>query len=378
MRTKLLNKTPYVLIGIGLIVKIILLPVTKADYICFLEPWMNFISSHGYEKSLKFVFYDYAPTYIYLLVIITKLGLSPLISVKLISIFFEYLLAFFIGIIIQKKHKTHDSFLWGFAIISILPTVILNSSYLSQCDSIYSALVVGSIYYIFDKKQFLSIVFLSLAFTFKMQTAFVLPFYFVLMLRGEIKWYIFFLVPTVYIISTLPAVYYGAPFYKLAGVYFMQADKYKYLTLNFPNLYILIKNDWYEIVKVIGIVFTTFFTIVIGILLKNKMYKFNFETYVRLAFISSILIPFILPGMHERYMFLGDSLSVLYFFVFKKNKYIPIGILCVSTYSYIRLSRYNDILPMEPAFFVYLFVLIFAVSDFILNLKKNENDEIQL
>ncbi|HRZ98417.1 MAG TPA: hypothetical protein P5084_12745, partial [Paludibacter sp.] len=69
-------------------------------------------------------------------------------------------------------------------------------------------------------------------------------------------------------------------------------------------------------------------------------------------------------------------LSVLYFIVFRKNIFVPFGIVSVSLYSYIRCSRFNDILPMEPAFFVYLSVIIFLIVNFIQVLKKSTDDTI--
>jgi len=353
----------------GIAIRIILLPVEKADYLTFLLPWVEFIKTHGYENSLRYIFYDYTPSYIYFLVVIAKLGLNPLFSIKLISYFFEFLLAFFISKIVYLKYKTYLSFITAFTVITVLPTVIMNASYLSQCDAIYSALVVGSIYFAITKKNLTAIILLSLAFVFKLQTAFILPFYFVLMLRNQIKWYYFLLIPIIFIVSILPAVYFGGPFKELASVYFMQADKYKYLTLNFPNIYIFADNNLYQFFKTAGLITTTLTTLFIGFWLMNKKYIFDFETSVRLAFICSILIPFILPGMHERYMFLGDALSVHYFLIFRKNIFFTIGIISVSTYSYIRLSRFNEMLPMEPAFIVYFLVIIFAFIDFKKNLK---------
>lgn len=142
-----LKKTYVLLFFFGLIFKLILFPVKTGDFVFFLEPWINFIKSHGYGLSLKYGFYNYAPSYIYILVFIAKLGLNPLFSVKIVSILFEYLLAFYIGRIALLKFDNKLIVWASMAIIPILPSVILNSSYLSQCDSIYSAFVVGGVYY---------------------------------------------------------------------------------------------------------------------------------------------------------------------------------------------------------------------------------------
>ena len=362
------------LIILGLITKLTLFSTKTGDYIGYLEPWMNFIKTHGNEQSLKFGFYDYTPSYIYILIAIVKLGLNPLFSVKLVSVFFEYVLAFLIGKIATLKYKSNIVIWISLAIIPILPSILLNSSYLSQSDAIYSAFVVGSVYFLLIRKQLLTVLFLGFAFAFKMQSAIILPFYFVMMLRGNIKWYYFSIVPIIYLLSILPTWFYGRPMNELLTIYLSQSGSYKYLTLNFPNLYIWISNVYYEPAKIVGIISTALLTLASGFWLSNKNFNFTIEIWVKLAFLSAIIVPFVLPGMHERYMYLGDVLGVLYFLFNRKNIHLPIGILLVSLYSYIRCSRYNEILPLWPAFFIYLAVIILTAIDFVSTLKKSSNE----
>jgi Gpi18-like mannosyltransferase len=364
----------FTIIVLGIILKFILAPVKTGDYVGFLNPWIIFIKTHGYASSLKYNFYDYTPSYIYVLIIIAKTGLNPLYLIKFISILFEYLAAFFVGKIVNLKYHSTKIFFISFAVLPLLPTVILNSSYLSQCDSIYASFILGSIYFILKNKQILSVIFLGLAFAFKMQTVFILPLFFVFMLRGKINWYYFFIIPLIFILSILPPWFYGRELTGLLKVYLNQTDHYRLLTLNFPNLYIWIDNDFYEPVKTAGIVATIIITLLSGFWLSKKKYVLSFEMYIKLAFLSSIFIPFILPGMHERYMYLGDLLGVLYYLVLRKNIHLPISILLVSFYSYIRCSRYNEILPMSPAFFVYLAVIVLTSIDFITGLKVESNE----
>lgn len=375
MQKILLKKHTWILLIIfGFITKILFFPIKTGDYVVYLEPWMHFIKTHGYEHSLEFGFYDYTPSYIYILVGIVKLGFNPLFSVKLVSILFEYILAFFVGKIAEIKYKSNMVIWVAMAVIPILPSIFLNSGYLSQCDSIYSAFVVGSVYFVLKRKQLLSVLFLGIAFSLKMQTAIILPFFFVMMLRGNIKWYYFLMIPFMYIISIIPAWFYGRPFNELLAIYSTQSGSYKYLTLNFPNIYIWISNVYYEPVRLAGIVVTTLITLLSGVWLSKKSFDFTIEVWVKLAFLSAIIVPYLLPGMHERYMYLGDVLGVLYFLVTRKNIHLPLGILLVSFYSYIRCSRYNDVLPMSPAFIIYSLVIIFTTLDFVATINKSSNE----
>jgi Gpi18-like mannosyltransferase len=367
----------YFLLIFGVLIKLVLFPVRTGDFVGFLQPWLDFIKTHGYFSSLKFGFYDYTPSYIYILIVIAKTGLNPLFLVKIVSIVFEYLAAFYIGKLAALKVKSSNIVLISLAVIPLIPSVILNSSYLSQCDSIYAAFVLASVYYLLKKKQLVSVILLGVGFAFKMQSIMLLPFFFVMMLKGNIRWYYFLVVPIIFIISLIPAWFFGRPFSNLINVYISQTNHYQFLTMNFPNLYIWISNDFYETGKLAGMAFTFLFTLISGIWLSSKRFIFDDEKWLQLAFLSAILIPFLLPGMHERYMYLGDLLGVLYFLVFRKNIHFTIGILLVSLYSYIRCSRYNDILPMWPAFFVYLSVIVLVTFDFLksFNRQNGSNEE---
>ena len=363
-----------IFICLGLLLKMGMLPIKTGDYNLYLEPWLNFIKTHGYTSSLKFDFYNYTPSYIYILITLAKIGLNPLYSIKIVSIVFEYVLAYYVGRIAYLKYKDNLVLWIAFAVIPLLPTVLLNSSYLSQCDSIYAAFVVGSIYFILKKEQFLSLLFLGIAFAFKMQAILLLPFYFVLLLRRNIRWYYFLLIPVVFILSITPAWIFGRSFTELLNIYLLQAEQFRYLTLNFPNIYCWISNDFYEPIRIAGVGLTVLLTLYSGWWLSKKRFSFTYENWIKLAFLSAIIVPFILPGMHERYMYLGDVLGVLYYLVLRRNIHLPLGVLLVSTYSYIRCSRYNDMLPMEPAFFIYFLVILFTSIDFVTGLKQETND----
>jgi Gpi18-like mannosyltransferase len=357
----------------GILLKIALLPVVKNehDFVNFLLPWVNFIKANGYFEAMKYPFYNYTPTYIYLLVLIAKIGINPVIGIKIVSILFEYLMAFFVGKIVQLKYPSRLTMLATLAIVPLIPTVLMNASYWHQCDAVYSAFAIGSIFFLLNKRSLLSIVFLGIAFAFKMQTAMLLPFFFVALLRGEVKWYYFLAVPAVYFLAILPTWFAGRPWADLLGIYLAQADTTHKLTLNFPNFYtwfttpnLSVDDTLYPILMPVGIFVTVCVTIVCGILLSRKIIRFDLETWVRLAFLSAIVVPFLLPGMHERYMFLGDVLGVLYFLVLRRNIHLPLGIIFVSSYSYIRCSRLNEFMPMEPVFFIYLSVIVLAIIDF--------------
>ena len=99
----------------------------------------------------------------------------------------------------------------------------------------------------------------------------------------------------------------------LLSVFVKQSSHYEELSLQFPNIYMWISNDYYEPVKWIGILFTFLFALIGGgYLAWKRPVNLTNEYLVRLALLSAVIFPFILPGMHERYMYAGDLLAVVY------------------------------------------------------------------
>ncbi|RHR37936.1 hypothetical protein DWX23_15390 [Parabacteroides sp. AF18-52] len=366
------------LILAGLLIKLLMLPFfpEPGDYTFFLKPWVEFIRSHGYWQAFRFEFANYSPAYLYFLLGIAKLGGEPLIPIKLVSICFEYVAAWFIGGIAYQKYK-EDWVRWcALAVVPLLPTVLINSSYWGQCDSVYASFLVGSIYFVLRKRSFLSILFLGISFSFKLQAVLLFPFYFVLLLKNRVKWYYFLLVPAVYLISLLPAYCAGRPLTELLSVFISQSEYYDSLSLQFPNLYMWISDDHYETVKWIGILLTCLFALLTGGLLAKKYRAQLTNDYlVRLALLSAVIFPFLLPGMHERYMYVGDLLAVAYIMYFPRKFYNALGIPLISLFSYALCTSLNESLIRYlgvPVTIFYICVIGLLIRDFYLSSLKED------
>jgi Gpi18-like mannosyltransferase len=126
-----------------------------------------------------------------------------------------------------------------------------------------------------------SVLFLGWAFAFKMQALMLLPFFFVMMLKKQIKFYHFLLIPIVYFINILPVFLMGRPLSGLLSIHISQSPHYKFINMNFPNLYIWISNDYYETVKNIGLCVVFLITLITGIMLSKKPFEFTFEHWIQ-------------------------------------------------------------------------------------------------
>lgn len=323
---------------ISLTIKFIYRDFNFSDYVVVLERWVGTMQTGGIT-TLKDPFYDYTPGYMYLLYVLSKFNVNSLYTIKLSSIVFEYICAIYVGKLAFLYLK-REWYKWlPLGIIPLLPSVILNSGFMSQCDVVYVTFMIASVYYVFTKKQILGMVLLGIAFAIKFQAVMIMPFYFVFMLRGHIKWYMFLVVPLTYIASILPVAIMGRDFWELLFFYGQQANSqdWRPLTIFFPNIYSFsLVGSMVNGVKWPGYLFIFVVVLLGGFYLKGKKFKFDYPAWVTLMLLSAVICPYFLPGMHERYMFLGDIVAVLYVMVNYKNIMnwiVALGVQFISWFS---------------------------------------------
>ena len=68
-------------------------------------------------------------------------------------------------------------------------------------------------------------------------------------------------------------------------------------------------------------------------------------------------------------------MAALYFILFRKNIHFSLGIILVSFYAYLCCSRLKNTLPLEPAFIIYLLVIVSMAAGFIKRLKSTANEK---
>jgi len=350
------------------------LDLRSGDYFTFLRPWFEYFRDNGGIFALKDYPGNYNAPYMTLFAIFSYIPLSTLYLVKYISILFDFFLAFVSSRLVREITKGKNEFLelLTYGIVLFLPNVIMNSSAWAQCDSIYTSFVFLSLLLLLKKKYKSSFIALGVAFAFKLQFVFILPLYVILYFREkEFSIFHFFLLPITNIVLCLPAILMGKPFLDCISVYWNQVNEYTdYLVMNFNNLYQLLPGDA-TYMNLFGIIFT--FTICFFVLFYciQKKIVFNTEKKVFLGLWFLVVTTFFLPGMHERYLFMGEVLSVVLLIVYKKPiaLAIYINLVAIITYStFLFLSTMEHLWILS---FVYVIILIyFTIQTFqVLNQK---------
>ena len=393
---KFIDKHPYSLYFFlvtlfSLIVRIVLIKYPSGDYDMFLKPWFNELKINGGILALRMNIGYYTPIYMTILSLRTYLPVDSLVSIKVISLAFDYLGGIYlIKIILEllknKKYNKKIAFII-YSIYLFLPTVILNAAYWAQSDSIYTCFVLISIYYLIKKDFIKGIIFWSIALSFKFQAIFIFPLFVLLYISDrKIKFKYFLIIPLVIFILSLPKAIASHDLLTGFKIYFNQAGTYdNYLTLNLPNAYsIYLKgydsnnpnliNSPLKEMSTIGIVSTLTIFMIIAFFVYEKKIKFDKKMIIDFGLWSILICTFFLPRMHERYLFMGDVIGLLYLINNRKKYYIPIIIELISLNGYMYLLFSGFAVNISLLSILYLIMLIIYSRDMYLEYFSGDKE----
>ncbi|HNH04321.1 MAG TPA: hypothetical protein PLF18_06225 [Anaerolineales bacterium] len=330
------------------------IPNSNRDMAVYNLRWYQEISQKGIGNALGTNFSNYAPPYTYLLALatLTRDLIPPLTAIKLIPIFFDLLGAYFIYRIVRLKYPQGNLSMLAAAIYFSAPTVVLNSAYWGQADSIYTSALLACLYFLLTEKPLPAVLAFGAAFSVKAQAVFLLPFLGVMVLRKKIRWWVMGVIPLVYLLAIAPVVLLGRPLMDALLVYAKQSDTFNMLSMNAPNIYSLFQREWYMVVLPFGLVLTAALTL--GWMYSSWQAKTDLDDkhMVLLAFVSAMLIPFLLPKMHDRYFYPADVLSIVLAFYWPALWFMPI-LLQISSGGAIAVFLFGA----DSAFTVYGFLL---------------------
>jgi Gpi18-like mannosyltransferase len=312
-RIALLQKTSIlIVVATAVVARFLSRDYRSGDYRGFLSKWTDYIVAHGGFHAFQHEFADYNVPYLYLLVLVTYLPISHLYGIKLLSVAFDALLAFFAYRIVALRYPQSYWPKLAAAIVFGLPTVVMNSSRWGQADSVYTAFLLGGVYFALRRKSAATGLFFGLAFAVKLQTAFFFPVLLFLVLRRWLSWRVVWLIPGVYLVLDIPALAFGATPHTLWHIYPEQFNEYHDLTMNAANIYQFLGSiHTPERVRIVAIGYTGI--LVLGLIAWGLRRRIAITpTAVLLIFTwCAILVPYFLPSMQERYYYPADVLAVL-------------------------------------------------------------------
>ena len=293
------------------------------DTFKFLLPWYTFARDHGLG-GLNKDFTNYTPFYSYLLILTAQFdGLAkPLLLIKTISFVFEFGSAVLAYRLVHFATKSETRSTVAFAVSWLAPTVLFNGALWGQADAIWTFFLLLSIYQFCRGQQ--GVLPFAFAVAVKAQGTFLAPFVLGVLFRRKRKWLWLASVPIVYLALALPVVIAGGSLQRVLAVYLNQANTYHSLSMNAANFWVFIPNAYYAVGFAIGLILAGVGGLALaGIIARSKR---NSAEFLLLAACSSLLLmPYLLPKMHDRYFYAFELASISLACI--NPRYVPVAVI---------------------------------------------------
>ena len=338
----------------------------SGDMKAYLISWYYQILDHHGFPSLAYKIGNYNIPYHFLMCIAAQFQGEAVYLIKYISIFFDYVLAVAAALVVRAAIPAYrkDRNLFTFAaffIILALPTVFINSAIWGQCDAIFTSFLILSIWGFLKDKPALGMIFYGLSLCFKLQAILLFPavllYYFC---SKKFSLLHFLWIPAMMAITSLPGVYYGRSIFDFWQTYKEQAEMYPYLTMDYPNIYYFVPND-YRLFSVSGIILTFSLMLIVYcvIIYYGQRKSFSFQDYLCFSIWTGFTCIMFLPAMHDRYGFPVEIMLVIYAVIFKELYFEAAASVAVAVLAYVPFLL--DFTPIPLVYVAVANILLYTV-----------------
>ena len=365
------------LVPLAFALRYCLMTYETLDYQDWLRVWMDQLRQAGPWKGLGQEIWscNYNVPYLYFLSLFTLSDIYDLYLVKLLSIFFDVVMAWaamrLVGVLTGSPMKK----LAAFVLTLWLPSVVLNGALWGQCDVIYAAFAVLAVYFALDDRPGLSVAAIALSVSFKLQGIFLLPVYFIFLLTGKIRWKHILIFPAVYIASILPAVLAGRGFWELLTLYARNTGTIgDGLNYNSSSLYALIDLTGMDNAAAarIGIALTALFCLAVYALFILRRKQTGNKALFGACLLFAIGVPFFLPHMHDRYFFIADMLTLVFAVAEPSMALTAVYVSFGSLLGYHAYLKMRYLLPMRYGAIAMVLALVIVISYTVWHLRGSE------
>jgi Gpi18-like mannosyltransferase len=295
---------------------------------------------------------NYNAPFIYLLGVVGVLPGPLLVKMKAVFVLFDAVLAFFSYRIVGLRWPGRRIPTAAALLVLLLPTVVINASFYGQMDAAWASCALGGVYFLLRGKPWSGVALCGIAVAVKPQGVFVVPLLLLLALAGRLPWRTLLAAPAVFVALDLPAILAGRDPVELLTVYDLgrQAQNGSALSRHAPSIYAFVPAGRYDdAIRLLGLAGTA--AIVLGIcwVLIARAVALTDLRVVTVTALFALLLPFLLPGMHERYFFLADVTTVVLAVFRPRLWFVPLLVQAGSLLAYQPYLFGRAALPMTDA-----------------------------
>lgn len=365
----------WMLVGIILLAALalrrFLAPEVNPNYTDYIGPWFEYLKAGGFS-ALGEEFANYNVSYLYILFLGTLTPFEPLYVVKAIAIGFDILMA--VGVAAIVLHFRRSALLAAAAGGAALfaPEVFLNSAMWGQADSTYTAFLVWAAYFVVTRRDIAAWLMFSLAFSFKLQAMFVLPWMLVALIAQRHRIRALLLAVALFFVIWIPAIIAGRSIGSLARIYLAQTGPSR-LSEYATNMYLWIPTEFYEYARPAGLAFGLGIVSLLALLyLRRRGLLERPELWLlQVAAAYAVLVPFSIPQMHDRFFFTAGVFTLICAMLMREYLIPAIALQFTAVMALsVALFRVPPPIPLEWAAVLQLVVVMVVVGLSLLRPKQ--------
>lgn len=317
-------------------VRICLFYFRSGDYNNFLYHWVEDMRPLAFSQAVTSDIGNYNAPYELFIFLISRTKWNSLYAIKTLSCLFDILGAYYMSRLCGIYTRTSTARTAAYLLTLALPTVWLNSAYWAQCDMIYAALCLGMLYHLLQKQGRTAVILWALAFAVKLQAVFALPVLLIGLFTRRIKLRQLLWAPAVFFATLLPALLGGQSLAGCLRVYTEQAELYPQMHLNAPSVWVLLGHVEIAPFGRAAVFLAGAAVLVFLYLCWQYRTGITDRLLPMLFFACVLLVPYLLPHMHDRYFFPADLGALLCFLQVRRRWPLPL-ITVLASYSTYRV-----------------------------------------
>jgi Gpi18-like mannosyltransferase len=305
----------WILLAIAIIAVLImhktLVSYYTEDFTVFVTHWFDHLKNNGFG-GLADNFSNYNVPYLYLLYLGTLTPFDGLQVTKIIAGFFDLVLAAGAAAVVFRIRPSIALASVVAVATLFIPEVFLNSGFWGQSDSIYAAFILWAIFFLLKQRDILAWVFFAVAFQVKLQAVFFLPLMGIAFIVQKHRWRAVGYGVLTCLAIFIPAMIAGRSIPSLLGIYYEQAQGSP-ITVNAANIYQWVPSTVETGFQTASIFFAVGLVALLSIVYLHRAARATLAPswLLQVAAAYGVLIPFVLPQIHDRYFYVGGILVLL-------------------------------------------------------------------
>jgi Gpi18-like mannosyltransferase len=311
---------------------VMLYPVTQPDHFKFLLPWLRAITNSDGMSAFATDFSNYTGGYIIVLAGFAAFEgtLSELAIIKVTAVLGTGLSALGVAFCLRAAGWQTHAAVNGGLLFALLPAVMLNGIGWGQADAFYTAFVLYSMAALISGRPVMAALWFCVAISIKLQAILFAPFLIGALLRSPraILIGVLALVPIYLLVNTIYLIS-GRPLSEVLMIYADQAQTFRRMSMNAGNLWYLLDGYAPQVVAahyrglvLAGVGLAALASL--ALIWRTHRSKYENLDLLSLAATTTLVLPFILPKMHERFFFMGEAL--VFVCCLLERRFIPAAI----------------------------------------------------